>query len=183
MRVITRLCFFPAPRIPNAPLRYFQGRNGLLNFLSRKRERERKVYYTFHVVRRDVKFERSRFCRIIHWWKMCECGDECVEDTKTRKSRDVLWYVSLGPQKTLGWILRGSFSGRGKFFDEIKFRTPEMATLGLSKVFILDKYFTELQKFWETEKKLQGTKLQSDSILLLILNRSRIFLFSFLKSL
>lgn len=36
-----------------------------------------------------------------------------------------------------------------------------MATLGLSKVFILDKYFTELQKFWETEKKLQGKwKLQ-----------------------
>lgn len=33
---------------------------------------------------------------------------------------------------------------------------PAMATLGLSKVFILDKYFTELQKFWETEKKLQG---------------------------
>lgn len=33
---------------------------------------------------------------------------------------------------------------------------PTMATLGLSKVFILDKYFTELQKFWETEKKLQG---------------------------
>lgn len=31
-----------------------------------------------------------------------------------------------------------------------------MGTLGLSKVFILDKYFTELQKFWETEKKLQG---------------------------
>lgn len=45
--------------------------------------------------------------------------------------------------------------------NEIKFRTPEMATLGLSKVFILDKYFTELQKFWETEKKLQGTKLQN----------------------
>lgn len=34
-----------------------------------------------------------------------------------------------------------------------------MATLGLSKVFILDKYFTELQKFWETEKKLQGKRL------------------------
>lgn len=33
---------------------------------------------------------------------------------------------------------------------------PAMATLGLSKVFILDKYFTELQRFWETEKKLQG---------------------------
>ena len=31
-----------------------------------------------------------------------------------------------------------------------------MATLGLSKVFILDKYFTELQKFWDTERKLQG---------------------------
>jgi len=31
-----------------------------------------------------------------------------------------------------------------------------MATIGFSKVFILDKYFTELQKFWETEKKLQG---------------------------
>lgn len=36
------------------------------------------------------------------------------------------------------------------------FHAAEMATLGLSKVFILDKYFTELQKFWETEKKLQG---------------------------
>lgn len=35
----------------------------------------------------------------------------------------------------------------------------KMATLGLSKVFILDKYFTELQKFWETEKKLQGVFL------------------------
>lgn len=30
------------------------------------------------------------------------------------------------------------------------------ANIGLSKVFILDKYFKELQKFWETEKKLQG---------------------------
>ena len=26
-------------------------------------------------------------------------------------------------------------------------------TLGLSKVFILEKYFSELQKFWETEKR------------------------------
>ena len=32
----------------------------------------------------------------------------------------------------------------------------KMATIGLSKVFILDKYFTELQKFWETERKVQG---------------------------
>lgn len=38
---------------------------------------------------------------------------------------------------------------------------PDMATLGLSKVFILDKYFTELQKFWETEKKLQGERAAS----------------------
>ncbi|CAG9855668.1 unnamed protein product [Phyllotreta striolata] len=37
-----------------------------------------------------------------------------------------------------------------------------MATLGLSKVFILDKYFTELQKFWETEKKLQGSSRLED---------------------
>ncbi|KAH0946313.1 hypothetical protein HN011_003722 [Eciton burchellii] len=61
---------------------------------------------------------------------MCECSDECADDRKTREPRD------------------------------IEFRTSEMATLGLSKVFILDKYFTELQKFWETEKKLQGIKLQ-----------------------
>lgn len=38
---------------------------------------------------------------------------------------------------------------------------PAMATLGLSKVFILDKYFTELQKFWETEKKLQGERARA----------------------
>lgn len=64
-----------------------------------------------------------------------------------------------------------------KILDEIKTRTPEMATLGLSKVFILDKYFTELQKFWETEKKLQGTKLRyCDSIILLILTILNIFL-------
>ena len=34
-------------------------------------------------------------------------------------------------------------------------------TLGLSKVFILDKYFSELQKFWETEKRLQGMEEKS----------------------
>lgn len=28
--------------------------------------------------------------------------------------------------------------------------------LGMSKVYILDKYFNELQKFWDTEKRLQG---------------------------
>ena len=39
-----------------------------------------------------------------------------------------------------------------------KMSTASMATsLGYSKVFILDKYFSELQKFWETEKRLQGT--------------------------
>lgn len=41
---------------------------------------------------------------------------------------------------------------------------PTMATLGLSKVFILDKYFTELQKFWETEKKLQGELMTPDPL-------------------
>ena len=30
------------------------------------------------------------------------------------------------------------------------------ATMGTNKVFILDKYFNELQKFWDTEKRLQG---------------------------
>ena len=29
-------------------------------------------------------------------------------------------------------------------------------TGGMSKVFMLDKYFSELQKFWATEKRLQG---------------------------
>ena len=28
--------------------------------------------------------------------------------------------------------------------------------MGTNKVFILDKYFNELQKFWDTEKRLQG---------------------------
>ena len=36
-----------------------------------------------------------------------------------------------------------------------------MATIGLSKVFILDKYFTELQKFWETERKVQGKQSET----------------------
>lgn len=40
------------------------------------------------------------------------------------------------------------------------------ASLGLSKVFILDKYFTELQKFWETEKKLQGIYKNYDLLLI-----------------
>lgn len=52
-------------------------------------------------------------------------------------------------------------------------RTAEMATLGLSKVFILDKYFTELQKFWETEKKLQGMSKGSVSMVQLLLSRIR----------
>ena len=30
------------------------------------------------------------------------------------------------------------------------------SVVGMSKVFMLDKYFTELQKFWDTEKRLQG---------------------------
>lgn len=39
-----------------------------------------------------------------------------------------------------------------------------MATLGLSKVFILDKYFTELQKFWETETKLQDASSSNEAV-------------------
>ncbi|KAE8737330.1 hypothetical protein FOCC_FOCC017208, partial [Frankliniella occidentalis] len=39
-----------------------------------------------------------------------------------------------------------------------------MGTLGLSKVFILDKYFTELQKFWETEKKLQDASSSNEAV-------------------
>lgn len=31
-------------------------------------------------------------------------------------------------------------------------------SVGISKVFMLDKYFSELQKFWDTEKRLQGNK-------------------------
>ncbi|CAL8122354.1 unnamed protein product [Orchesella dallaii] len=38
-----------------------------------------------------------------------------------------------------------------------------MATIGFSKVFILDKYFTELQKFWETEKKLQDASSSNEA--------------------
>lgn len=37
------------------------------------------------------------------------------------------------------------------------------ATLGLSKVFILDKYFSELQKYWETEKRLQDAKSNGEA--------------------
>ena len=32
---------------------------------------------------------------------------------------------------------------------------------GMSKVFILDKYFNELQKFWDTEKRLKGKQSQN----------------------
>ncbi|UYV72045.1 Myo20 [Cordylochernes scorpioides] len=41
---------------------------------------------------------------------------------------------------------------------------PAMAsTVGLSKVFILDKYFHELQKFWETEKRLKDTSCDNEA--------------------
>lgn len=33
------------------------------------------------------------------------------------------------------------------------------AQIGMSKVFILDKYFNELQKFWDTENRLKGKKI------------------------
>ncbi|RWS15743.1 unconventional myosin-IXb-like protein [Dinothrombium tinctorium] len=37
-------------------------------------------------------------------------------------------------------------------------------TVALSKVFILDKYFTELQKFWETEKKFKEISKSSSNV-------------------
>lgn len=37
-------------------------------------------------------------------------------------------------------------------------------TMGTNKVYILDKYFNELQKFWDTEKRLQG-KLHTAQIM------------------
>ena len=36
------------------------------------------------------------------------------------------------------------------------------ATMGTNKVFILEKYFNELQKFWDTEKRLHGKRQQAD---------------------
>jgi len=53
-----------------------------------------------------------------------------------------------------------------------------MATIGFSKVFILDKYFSELQKFWETEKKLQGMHMQGKNICIIIRYNDRKLLIS-----
>ncbi|XP_050538527.1 unconventional myosin-IXb isoform X2 [Daktulosphaira vitifoliae] len=39
-----------------------------------------------------------------------------------------------------------------------------MTSVGHSKVFILDKYFTELQKFWETEIKLQDASCSNEAV-------------------
>ena len=36
--------------------------------------------------------------------------------------------------------------------------------MGTSKVYILDKYFNELQKFWDTEKRLQGNSHGNNSV-------------------
>ena len=44
--------------------------------------------------------------------------------------------------------------------------------MGTSKVYILDKYFNELQKFWDTEKRLQGN---SQSYLLKAVQNYQIF--------
>ena len=42
-------------------------------------------------------------------------------------------------------------------FEPMSGSTPNLnPSVGMSKVFMLDKYFSELQKFWETEKRLQG---------------------------
>ncbi|XP_071650163.1 uncharacterized protein [Temnothorax longispinosus] len=44
----------------------------------------------------------------------------------------------------------------GKILDGIKTRTPEMATLGLSKVFILDKYFTSILSSGRPRRSCKG---------------------------
>ena len=42
-------------------------------------------------------------------------------------------------------------------FEPMSGSTPNLnPSVGMSKVFMLDKYFSELQKFWDTEKRLQG---------------------------
>ena len=42
--------------------------------------------------------------------------------------------------------------------DYASMSTSTQNQIGTSKVFILDKYFSELQKFWDTEKRLKGKK-------------------------
>ena len=42
------------------------------------------------------------------------------------------------------------------------------SAVGMSKVFMLDKYFSELQKFWDTEKRMQGMKKVNKSDILVI---------------
>ncbi|KAJ8716375.1 hypothetical protein PYW08_013660 [Mythimna loreyi] len=79
--------------------------------------------------------------------------------------RDCAWLWEGGPRARRGrrqyagvrerdWSPLRAESGAAADCDASA--PPAMATLGLSKVFILDKYFTELQRFWETEKKLQA---------------------------
>ena len=94
----------------------------------------------------------ARTCRIIalyfftlHALSVWVCVSvwvcECVYFAMVQ--RDTPWNEFL----TLNWWI---------FLHDIHPPPPKMATIGLSKVFILDKYFTELQKFWETERKVQG---------------------------
>lgn len=40
------------------------------------------------------------------------------------------------------------------------------SVVGMSKVFMLDKYFSELQKFWDTEKRLQDATSTGDAVAL-----------------
>ncbi|KAL2738183.1 myosin-I heavy chain, partial [Vespula maculifrons] len=74
---------------------------------------------------------------------MCECGEECAEDTKN--SRLVMLRGDLvHARKRVTFLLSSSSFAlslstlSAKILGEIVSPTPEMATLGLSKVFILD---------------------------------------------
>lgn len=49
-----------------------------------------KLKIKFTSVRCDVDSSVSLLFFFNLRWKMCECGDECAEDTKTREHRDVL---------------------------------------------------------------------------------------------
>jgi hypothetical protein len=80
------------------------------------------------------------------WTRVC-CGSMCVLCTNGCVS-------SLG--KFSVWSYRVVQSCRWETGNGEGGLGGKMATIGLSKVFILDKYFTELQKFWETERKVQG---------------------------
>ena len=55
-----------------------------------------------------------------------------------------------------GVVVGGGGGGGGRVLYTPPTYPMAASTMGTNKVFILDKYFNELQKFWDTEKRLQG---------------------------